>query len=112
MAAQPHRSPARILAPLALVACAVAVLVIVIGSDGGGSSDSGQSAGSGGGGSSKSARRPVRKVPLRATYTVKTGDTLANIALKTGVTVERIQELNPELDPQALVSGQKIKLRE
>ena len=45
-------------------------------------------------------------------YVVKTGDTLGSIAEKTGVTVEKLQELNPELDPQALVSGQKIKLRE
>lgn len=48
----------------------------------------------------------------RASYTVKTGDTLGAIAEKTGLTVERLQQLNPELDPQALVSGQKIKLRE
>jgi LysM repeat protein len=46
------------------------------------------------------------------TYTVKTGDTLGEIAQKTRVDVTRLQELNPELDPQALVSGQKIKLRE
>ena len=45
-------------------------------------------------------------------YVVKTGDTLGSIAEKTGVPVEKLQELNPELDPQALVSGQKIKLRE
>ncbi len=45
-------------------------------------------------------------------YIVKEGDTLASIAEKTGKTVEELQELNPELDPQALVSGQKIKLRE
>ena len=50
-----------------------------------------------------------RRVP---TYTVKTGDTLGAIAEKTGTDVERLQELNPELDPQALVAGQKIKLRE
>ena len=30
----------------------------------------------------------------------------------TGTTVERLQELNPELDAEALVAGQKIKLRE
>ena len=35
-----------------------------------------------------------------------------SIAEKTGVSVERLQELNPELDPQALLSGQKINLRE
>ena len=46
-----------------------------------------------------------------AAYTVKAGDTLGGIAAKTGVSLSRIQELNPDLDPQALVSGQKIKLR-
>jgi LysM repeat protein len=45
-------------------------------------------------------------------YTVKTGDTLAGIAETVGIPVERLQELNPDLDPQALVSGQKIRLRE
>jgi LysM repeat protein len=58
---------------------------------------------------STTPKRTVRRV---STYTVKTGDTLGGIAEKTGVKVETLQELNPELDPQALVSGQKIKLRE
>jgi LysM repeat protein len=47
-----------------------------------------------------------------ATYTIKANDTLTAIAARTGTTVERLQELNPELDPQGLVAGQKIKLRE
>ena len=42
---------------------------------------------------------------------VKTGDTLAGIAQRTGVPIERLQALNPNLDPQTLVSGQRIKLR-
>src|SRR6185503_17932224 len=45
-------------------------------------------------------------------YTVKTGDTLAGIAEQVGVSVAQLQELNPALDPQALVSGQKIRIRE
>ena len=45
-------------------------------------------------------------------YTVKTGDTLAGIAEQVGVSVAELQELNPALDPQALVSGQKIRIRE
>lgn len=44
-------------------------------------------------------------------YVVKTGDTLSVIADKTGLSVEKLQELNPDLDPQTLVSGQQIKLR-
>ncbi len=43
---------------------------------------------------------------------MKTGDNLGSISEKTQVPIEDIQELNPELDPQALVSGQKIKLKE
>ena len=48
----------------------------------------------------------------RPTYTVKSGDTLGRIAEQTGVEVELLQELNPAVDPQALVAGQKIQLRE
>jgi LysM repeat protein len=48
----------------------------------------------------------------RARYSVKVNDTLELISEKTGVSVERLQELNPDLDPQALIVGQKIKLRE
>jgi LysM repeat protein len=43
---------------------------------------------------------------------VKLNDTLGLISEKTGVPVERIEALNPELDPQNLIVGQKIKLRE
>jgi LysM repeat protein len=46
------------------------------------------------------------------TYTIKANDTLSAIAEKNGTTVERLLELNPELDPTGLVAGQKIKLRE
>jgi LysM repeat protein len=55
------------------------------------------------------AERPRR---VRPNYTVKLNDTLVLIAEKTGVSVERIEALNPELDPQNLIVGQKIKLRE
>jgi LysM repeat protein len=105
------RSPARLLAPLALVLVAFAVVVVVVASNGNG--DDGANASSGGtGGSAPSSVATTPTRPLRKTYTVKTGDTLNAIAEKTGVSVERIEELNPDLDPQALLSGQKITLRE
>ena len=44
-------------------------------------------------------------------YRVKPGDTLAAIADETGMTVEELQELNPELDPNSLTVGQPVKLR-
>jgi LysM repeat protein len=43
---------------------------------------------------------------------VKSSDTsLDSIARKTGVPTDRLLSLNPALDPQTLVPGQRIKLR-
>ncbi len=44
-------------------------------------------------------------------YEVRSGDTLSAIAEKTGVPMSTIEELNPDIDPQALIEGQKLKLR-
>ncbi len=44
-------------------------------------------------------------------YVVKRGDALAGISRKTGVSMDRLMELNPSLDPLALVPGQRVKLR-
>lgn len=45
------------------------------------------------------------------TYEVKEGDSLAAISRETGVPVEEIENLNPRLDPLALVPGERIRLR-
>ena len=105
-------SPARLFAPVALAVCAIAFVAILLGSDAkdDGSSDASSVA------ETDTQRVPStsteRLRPQRRNYTVKTGDTLGAIAAKTGVEVEELELLNPELDPQALVAGQKIKLRE
>jgi len=100
--------PARALAAIALVG-GVLVLIIVIGSSLGG--DGGTPVG---GGQRKSpTERPsrARKRPVPATYVVQNGDTLTSIAHRTGVSVARIQALNPSVDPQVLISGEKLRLR-
>jgi LysM repeat protein len=104
-------NPARLLAPAALVLVTIVFLIIVVSSGGGGgkSSDS-QPAANHSGRGSRAGTAPTG--PRKRSYTVKTGDTLGAIATKTGVPVDKLLELNPQLDPQALVSGQKIKLRE
>jgi LysM repeat protein len=43
---------------------------------------------------------------------VKAGDTLVKIADSTGVPIEELLSLNPSIDPQGLVTGQRVKLRE
>ena len=118
-----ERTPARVLAPLALVAFGLA-LIIVLSSGGGGDEEKSQSSASAQEERDLELAREKRRREKSTergegqgrlpqdVYVVKSGDTLGSIAEKTGVPVEKLQELNPELDPQALVSGQKIKLRE
>jgi LysM repeat protein len=48
----------------------------------------------------------------KATYTVKPGDTLEGISAKTGISVDELRTLNPDVDPQALVSGSKLTITE
>jgi LysM repeat protein len=105
-----RRSPARLLAPLALVIAAVAVLLVVQASSesNGKQDDNARQATT----TTETTDATTSTRPRRPTYTVKLNDTLEAISEKTGVPVERIEELNPELDPQNLIVGQKIKLRE
>jgi len=104
-------SSARIFAPIALAICAVAVLVVIGASLGGDDDSSGGGTRSADTATQTSGDTTTTGRPRRATYTVKSGDTLGAIAETTGVSVETLQELNPELDPQALIAGQKIQLR-
>jgi LysM domain len=111
MGAQPARNSARLLAPIALGLFAVLFFVAILtsGSDDGPTRPD-RAAVNTKRASKHAAKRPARRGP--AIYRVKVGDNLPGIASKTGLTVEQIQELNPELDPYGLQSGQKIKLRE
>jgi LysM repeat protein len=104
------RSPARFLAPLALVAFAVALLLVISGGSGSGSGSS-SSVAPKKTSSPASAGGTHKKHHRRRTYVVKAGDTPSAIADKTGVPLATLFRLNPDLDPQTLAPGQKIKLR-
>lgn len=97
---------ARILAVLALIGAFVLVLVATGGVFGGGSDGS-----DGRGRADQAERRAEAKRKAPAVYEVKSGDTLLAIASRTGVTVARIETLNPEVDPQILIAGETLKLR-
>jgi LysM repeat protein len=101
-------------APLALIACAAAVVMLVAGSGVVGDENGSETAGAGSLPAATERTTTSNEKPKRtpATYTIKANDTLTAIAEQNGTTVERLLELNPELDPQGLVAGQKIKLRE
>jgi len=109
---QRTRNPARLLAPAALVLVTVVFLIIVVGSGGGGGGHSGGAGPASSQGATRSGGGSDHARTTKRSYTVKTGDTLGGIATKTGVPVDKLLELNPQLDPQALVSGQKVKLRQ
>jgi len=105
---------ARLLAPLALIAFAVIVAAMVLGSGVVGDDESDDNGGTSSLPASSdrtnTSEKPAKRRP--ATYTIKANDTLSGIAAEHGTTVDRLLELNPDLDPQGLVAGQKIKLRE
>jgi LysM repeat protein len=113
-----HRSTAlRILAPAALIVFGIALAMIVSTanspSDDGGTSSSAAEKQADLGSTTRS-RRSTRttsdRLPKRY-YVVQSGDTLGSISEKVGVSVEKLQELNPDLDQFSLVAGQKIKIR-
>jgi LysM repeat protein len=103
-----RRSPARFLAPLALVAFGVALFMIVQSSQTG--SDETESPNRATDARPTATAEPERRGPRR--YRVKEGDTPSSIADKTGVPLEDILRLNPDLDPQTLRPGQRIRLRQ
>ena len=95
----------RAFAVLALIAALVLVIVVVatsVGGSGGGDNGNSQPADV-----SKAGRQAVRK----GVWIVRSGDTLGEISVKTGIDEPTLLQLNPDLDPQALLEGQRIALR-
>lgn len=92
------RRPARLLAPLALVACVGAVVAVVTGS------------GPSGTGKAKPSAAPAHH-RLHHHYTVKPGDSLSSIAERYGVPTTQLLQLNPGLNSYALRPGQHLTLR-
>jgi LysM repeat protein len=105
------RSPARWLAPLALVTVSIAVYAVVstgLSSDDAGTGEPAKTSRSQGRPASRTSRDGARRA---RTYVVKPGDTLSGIAATTGVPLATLNRLNEDLDSQSLQAGQRIKLR-
>jgi Tfp pilus assembly protein FimV len=95
----------RYLAPLALVAVIVATALVV--NSGLGTTTRPKP--------TATTRLPAihRHITRKRFYTIRTGDTLSSISVKTGVSVGELQALNPSLtsNPNALQTGQRLRLR-
>jgi LysM domain-containing protein len=109
---RPRRSPARLLAPVALVASLAAVALVVSNTTGDDGGDAGNATRTAEPREPQQERRQQGRRPQRTFYRVRLNDTLGLIAEQTGVPVEQLEALNPELDPQNLIVGQRIRLRE
>ncbi len=95
------RSPRRYLAPAALVTLALAVALEVRSGVGGGSTTS----------HSATTASTARHRPVHRYAHVRPGDSLSAISLRTHVSLVTLEQLNPNVDPNALHAGERIRLR-
>lgn len=115
----------RMLAPVSLGLFAVIFLIVIVSSLGGDSNPKRETPVRETGKANKRSERTESTGSIGSTgstgptlagnqrfYVVKAGDTLSKIAAKTGVEIEELLALNPAIDPQGMVTGQRIKLRE
>jgi len=59
----------------------------------------------------KKAKSKSKPKPKPVYARVEAGDTLDQIALENDTTVERLLELNPQLDPNSMQVGQQVRVR-
>ena len=97
------RGSGRFIAPLALIASVLGVMVVVLISrvDAPAPAVTPQQA---------TQTDTQREKPKRRFYVVKPGDNLTVISEKTGISIETIERLNPDVDPQTLAAGARLKL--
>jgi LysM domain len=105
---EPRNITARVLAPLALIACGLALFVLI--------SDTVTDEGGGRDGPPDRKRERVEQTREQPaiegeTYVVVAGDTFSGIAAKAGISEAKLERLNPDVDPATLNPGQTIKLR-
>ena len=64
-----------------------------------------------GGGEDEDRARAAQLAKLPPYWTVRRGDTYAEIARRTGLKVEELQAFNPRVDPSKIRPGQRLNLR-
>jgi LysM repeat protein len=98
------RNPARYLAPLALVAIVAGGYLIVEHHVGGHTAHANVHR-------SRNSSGPRGKFAKTTFYTVQPNQTMTGIARLTGLSLSRLEALNPQVNPNALQTGQRLRLR-
>jgi LysM repeat protein len=104
----PDYKPNQIVRAFAVMALIAAFILVgvVLATSGGGS-------GSGGNGSApekKAHSKRGRDALRRGEWIVRPGDTLGKISEETGIEIDTLTQLNPDVDPHTLLEGQRIQL--
>jgi LysM repeat protein len=97
---------ARVLAVMALLGAFI-VVIVLIASSGSGDSGNKDEASAGQTGQTREGRRALDA----GVWVVHEGDTLVSISEATGIDLDQLVALNPDIDPQTLAEGQRISLR-
>jgi LysM repeat protein len=99
----------RLLAPIAIIAVAVAVYLVVHGTV---DNHHTVTQTRNGANATQPHHTHSHKHSDRSTYyVVKPGDTLSAIAARTGVSLAVLEQLNPNISPNALQTGNRLRLR-
>jgi LysM repeat protein len=54
---------------------------------------------------------PRRRPPAPGSWTVRRGESFGLIAAKTGISIDKLEQLNPRLKPTTLQPGDRVRLR-
>jgi hypothetical protein len=94
-----EQSYARYALPALLLALVIGTLFILVVSGSSGEESDG-----------KAQTTQTVSTPTRKSIRVRAGDNPSTIAERAGISLDRLQELNPRMDPRALHVGDKLKL--
>src|SRR5437588_10334035 len=89
----------RYLAPTALAGLVAAVVAVIVGFPGSAAVHQ-----------PSTVRLHAAHRRLPPYWTVRPGDTYAEIAAKTGLTTAQLEAFNPDIDPMALIPGERLNL--
>ena len=98
----------RLLAPIAIIAVAVSVYLVVHGTVDNHHTVTQTHNGL----NATKPRHTHHKHSAKPTYyVVKAGDTLSGIATRAGISLTTLERLNPNISPNALQTGERLRLR-